>query len=152
MTASAFLPLRATADGDGIVGLMIIPTLIYRDDTQTWENPPVTRGVSVQSRLARLEANPRRAAALKRARVRLAAETQRRNPNVPASLAGLRLAAGLSQSQLAALMNTQQSNVSRWERSPGDIMGSTIIKLAGALGVSPASVLEVIRQDQHGGV
>ncbi|WP_177192700.1 helix-turn-helix transcriptional regulator [Variovorax sp. OV084] len=56
----------------------------------------------------------------------------------------MRLKAGLSQAQLAEKMGTQQSNISRWERDPGDLKGTTILKLAAALNVDGNAILKVI--------
>ena len=49
------------------------------------------------------------------------------------SLAALRLQSGLSQTQLAEKLGTQQSNVSRLENNPSDVQVSTVMKLAEAL-------------------
>jgi ribosome-binding protein aMBF1 (putative translation factor) len=51
-------------------------------------------------------------------------------------LASLRLAAGLSQSQLAALCNLEQPHVSRYESGLHEPLVSTASKMAKALGVS----------------
>lgn len=146
MTGSSFLPLGRS--GDGVVGLTIIPTLIYEGSKQQWHTQKSARGIAVQDRISRLEANPKRAAALQRARAKLAAATVARSSG-RTSLATLRLAAGLSQAQLAELMETQQSNVSRWERNPGDLLASSMIKLAKALKVEPATVFEAISHHQE---
>lgn len=99
-------------------------------------------GVAIRDRIARLERNPSRAEALKRARSRLskAFNSAQGQP----TLTSLRLAAGLSQSQLAERIGTQQSNVSRWERDPSDMRASTVTKLASVFGVGPALVLDAI--------
>jgi len=81
------------------------------------------------------EANPRRAAALERARQRLAYKV--RSDNGSTTIAKLRLGIGISQAKVAELLGTSQSSYSLIEsgRRP-DIMLSTFAKLAGIFGVS----------------
>jgi DNA-binding XRE family transcriptional regulator len=59
-------------------------------------------------------------------------------------LAALRMKAGLSQKILADRLGTKQSNVSRWEKSPGDMQFSTIMSWALALNVQVDVVCKAI--------
>lgn len=97
--------------------------------------------ISASEYLAKVEANPKKAAALSRVRARAG----RNDSTDPISLAKLRLSAGLSQSQLAAKLATQQPNIARWEREPQSMTVDTVFKFADALGVNPAAVLEATR-------
>lgn len=112
-------------------------------EAQQWTTVNANRGISVNDRLARLEANPKRAAALSRARARLGGVVEQTN-GARSSLATMRLKAGLSQAQLAQMVGTQQGNVSRWERDPADLRATTIMKLATALKVDPAEILKAV--------
>lgn len=88
--------------------------------------------------LAQVEADPRRAAALARARVRAG----RVNAAATQTLSQLRLSAGLSQAQLAERLGTQQPNIARWERDPRNMNVETIHRFAAALGVPPDAVFK----------
>lgn len=100
--------------------------------------PPLNRGeLCASDYLAKVEANPRRAAALARARERAG-----RTPGRPQTLTQLRMAAGLSQAQLASKMGTQQPNIARWEREPGKMNVETILRFASALGVAAEEVFK----------
>ena len=59
-------------------------------------------------------------------------------------LAALRLKAGLSQSQLASRIGTQQSNVSRMEKGQTDVQLSTMRRIAQALGTTIEEVAGVM--------
>lgn len=85
--------------------------------------------------------NPRRKAALERAR-RMVAEALPENTRFP--LTKLRLRAGLSQSDLAKLLDTHQPAIARLESGTSDPRYTTIKKLAAALGVSEKEVFEAI--------
>lgn len=91
------------------------------------------------SRRDRLSNDPRKAAALQRARRRIAKAL---DSSVEFSIARLRLNAGLSQSELARLMGTQQPAIARLEKGQTDPQLSTMQKLADAFGVSPTTVME----------
>jgi len=93
--------------------------------------------------LAQQEKIPARAEAMARARARAAAAEERADLGGP-SLATLRLKAGLSQAQLAQAMGTQQPNVARWERNPGNLEYGSMKKLAAALGLATEDVLRVL--------
>jgi len=96
--------------------------------------PPLKEGhVPVAEYLEKVERSPRRAAALQRARKRAGLVSDGGQP----TLAQLRLAAGLSQSQLADRLGTKQPNIARWERDPQAMSVETVIRYARALGVGP---------------
>lgn len=135
MTASIFLPFGRHKNG--IVGLTVIPTFVYSDDK--WDTARLVRGVSLEQRMERIEASPRRARAMQQARIKLSSAMASRNKGRN-NLAALRLAAGLSQTQLATRMETQQSNISRWESDPSTMLVESVQKMARALGVDPSQV------------
>jgi len=85
--------------------------------------------------------NPRRKAALARARQQVAAALPK---DTKFPLTQLRLRAGLSQADLAKLLNTHQPAIARLENGFSDPRLTTIKKLAAALGVSEAEILEAI--------
>lgn len=93
------------------------------------------RGRPISSVIADRESNPRRAAALARARGRLA-QMMTGEDQTAHTLASLRLARGLSQSALADAIETQQSYIAKIEREPVELRSKTIRKLASALGVT----------------
>lgn len=92
-----------------------------------------------KSRRSRLERDPVKRAALARARQRIAGAL---SEGTEFSLAKLRLQAGLSQAQLASMMNTQQPAIARLEKGETDPTLSTIHKLSEALGVSAEDVIK----------
>ena len=109
---------------------------------ERWKASLPSRGIAISERAAKLERNPQRAAALAKARARLAGIAEERSAE---TLTTLRLKAGLSQAQLAQKVGTKQSNVSRWEREPKELQVTTILKLAAALGVSDAKIFELVK-------
>lgn len=85
--------------------------------------------------IAKSERNLHRAAALARARGRMAEELN--ESSAPVSLVYLRLRAGLSQAKVASLIGNSQSSYSLIESGQrGDIFLSTSKKLASLFGVS----------------
>ena len=85
--------------------------------------------------IAKSERNPQRAAALARARGRMAEKLN--ESGAPVTLASLRLRAGLSQAKVASLIGNSQSSYSLIESGQrGDIFLSTSKKLASLFGVS----------------
>lgn len=85
-------------------------------------------------------AQPGRAAALAKARQRLATELG------TTPLAALRLRAGLSQQQVAERMGVSQPQVARCEQGKHDPGTETIARLADALGASVADVFQCARE------
>ena len=98
----------------------------------------------VASRIAELESNPRTAAKLIAARQRMAAallQSGAAGSRDASELTILRLRAGLSQAQVAELMETKQANISRLENGQDqDPKISTLYRLAAVLKVEPAEV------------
>ena len=85
--------------------------------------------------IAKSERNPQRAAALARARGRMAEKLK--ESGAPVTLASLRLRAGLSQATVASLIGNSQSSYSLIESGQrGDIFLSTSKKLASLFVVS----------------
>ncbi len=84
-----------------------------------------------------------RAEAIVKGRQRLAKVADHLNPGFR-PLSALRLAAGLSQSGLAEMMDMKQPNIARLEKKPGDPSLSTLKKLAAVLGVDIAEVIAAV--------
>ncbi|GGX99049.1 helix-turn-helix domain-containing protein [Pseudoduganella dura] len=97
-------------------------------------------GTSISAIVAEREKDPRKAAAYARARQKLAG----RLADGEASLVQLRLASGMSQSQLANAMGKKQPYVARLETGSNDVQLSTIESLAKALGVPVSTVFAAI--------
>lgn len=131
---------------DATAGFACFPIVLYHNDKLTsvvHRSDPATR---ISNRMAKLEANPAKAAALARARQRVGQWiSEEKLPQL--GLAALRMKTGLSQKKLADKLGTQQSNISRWEKAPGDMQYSTIKSLAIAFGVAPAEVIAAIESN-----
>ena len=95
--------------------------------------------------LRRIERNPKRAAGLAKARMRLAQSmaTQAMTEQ-PASLAALRLQAGLSQTQLAEKMGTKQPAIARFEKDPSAMQYPTMSAIAKVFGCQVGDVANII--------
>jgi len=128
--------------GRKIFNLKITPIYLVLGHRLTPERT-AQRGVSPRERAARIAANPSRAAAIVKGRQRLAQVTKNRNPEWQ-SLSTLRLAAGLSQAELASMTDMKQPNIARLEKNPGDPSLSTLRKLAVALGVEITQVIAAV--------
>ncbi|GAA0215310.1 hypothetical protein GCM10009125_00430 [Castellaniella daejeonensis] len=109
--------------------------------------PHFGRGRSIHSIIADRESDPKRAAALARARRKLASSMME-NSTAKHTLASLRLASGHSQASLAAAMGTQQSYIARLERNGGDMQSSTIRRMADALGVTCDQIIDAIEDNE----
>jgi len=99
-----------------------------------------THGVSIGALVAEREKDARKAAAYARARQKLAARLKEGE----STLVQLRLAKGMSQSQLADAMGKKQPYVARLESGSNDVQVSTIEALAKALSVSTSEVFAAI--------
>lgn len=64
-------------------------------------------------------------------------------------LVALRMKAGLSQTELAQRMQTQQPSVARWERSPKTMSVQIIESMAAALGVVAVEVFSAIQEQRE---
>ena len=139
-TGSAFLPLGGFHSG--LFGLQITPVFIAMNRHVAGDTLP-KRGISATERSARIRNNPLRAAAIVKGRQRLAQIADHLNPGFR-PLSALRLAAGLSQSELAEKLDMKQPNIARLEKKPGDPSLSTLKKLATVLGVDIGEVIAAV--------
>lgn len=139
MTGSTFWPI--SIDRHGVVGLQIIPTFIAINRQIQSVEP--TRGISASTRAMRVRDNPKRAEGIRQGRMRLAKIGALQN-NGAVNLAALRLAAGLSQAELAERIEMLQPNLARLEKKPGDPTASTLKKLAAVLNVDFPTLLSAI--------
>lgn len=106
---------------------------------------PLPNTRPLETVVARFEQDSSKAEALRVARRTLAAQREA----VPVkALARLRLMAGLSQAQLAALADTSQPHIFRIEQGTNDPGTSLVARLAAALGVSEVEAFQAIRTDQ----
>lgn len=67
----------------------------------------------------------------------------------PESFSALRLAAGMSQKQLAALVGTSQPHIARIELGKADPSTDTIARIANALGVDEERMFRAIRNKRE---
>lgn len=88
------------------------------------------------------EADPRKAQLLARARKNLATTVY---ANEPETLSSLRLAAGMSQVQLACQIGTSQPHIARIERGQNDPGTDMIVRIAQALKIEEDRVFRAIR-------
>lgn len=110
--------------------------------------PPLPKTKSLASVIARFEADPARAAHLRRARQDLGRQFSGSSRQSPRAL---RLAAGLSQTQLAERIGTVQSHVARIEAGQNDPGTDLIVRLAAALHVEPEVVFSAVRKVRESG-
>lgn len=147
MTGVVFLPTHTSKDVTA--GYVCYPVVVYHNEkVQSIISQSRHTGANLHEHIAKLERTPARAAALARARQRIGAWVTNEMPDK--GLAALRMKAGLSQAKLAELIGTQQSNISRWEKTTGDMQHSTMKKMAQVLGVSTADVVAAIERQQLG--
>jgi ribosome-binding protein aMBF1 (putative translation factor) len=99
--------------------------------------------VEIDDVIKRSEVNPRRAAALVRARARLA---EQMDASGPVTLASLRLRSGLSQAALADRIKNSQPSYSKIEAGKSDVHFSTMEKLSEALGVGIEEIARAIKE------
>ena len=138
--ASSFLKVvRATSDSTSAGSNVIAVTVAQFDPPQRddWRD--------IGDFVERWERDPRKAAALARARQELAHELM---PQA-GSLAELRLRKGLSQAQLAARLDMAQPNISRLEAGATDPLLSTITRLATALDTPVESVIAALNRTRE---
>jgi len=104
------------------------------------------RGKSITEIIAERKASsPEAAESLINARKSLARAVEKHQGR---SLKTIRLDKGLSQSELAELMETQQSYIAKIERNPTDLYASTINKLAKALDTTCDEIIEAIANNE----
>lgn len=119
--------------------------IVYQLETAVIHPPQPVGWRDIHDRLAELERNPRRSAALARARQRLASTLH----PVP-SLGQLRMEQGLSQAELARRIGTSQSRLSRIEAGLDDPRYSTLTKIAAALGIDLNTLAQALATSQAG--
>ena len=103
---------------------------------------PLPNSVSLDSLTKAADGNARKAFFLEQARKQLASTMY---ADEPETLSALRLAAGLSQAQLAHKVSTSQPHIARIERGQTDPSTDVIARIAVALGVDDMSVYRAIR-------
>ena len=106
---------------------------------------PIPNTVDVGAVFNRYEADPLRAQLLARSRQRLSTALYEDEPN---SFSALRLATGLSQTQLAERVETSQSHIARIELGKTDPGTDMVVRLAAALHVDPIAVFNAIRHQR----
>lgn len=110
--------------------------------------PMPPRYADIDEVVARAEKDPRRKAALVRARERLA-ETAYKG-RAKGSIASIRLKRGWSQNDLSVVMGTSQSHIARIE-SGDDVRISTVVKLAAALKIGASEAFTLMTNKMRAG-
>lgn len=142
--------------GDAVFGSVTYPLMFRINATAQGKASyttaifPVSRPgyISAHERAERISRNPKRAAALAKARQRFGDWAHAEQLENLSGLALLRMQAGLSQTELAQRLNKPQSNVSRLERGEADPKMSTIKDIALALGVDVGKVAEAFARSK----
>ena len=112
------------------------------------DDPAILRGGSEAGEfLARRQRDPERAKRLSKAREKLG-QALVATYGEASGLAALRLSKGLSQTELAARMETQQPSIARWERAPQNMQFDTMEDMAHALGVELLAVIQAIKSQK----
>jgi DNA-binding XRE family transcriptional regulator len=104
------------------------------------------QGSLISDLIAKRELNPRRAAALVRARKKIAEHIK---DDPISSLAQLRLSKGLSQTMLAEAMGVKQPYIARVERGEDDVKMSTVMNLAKALGEQASVIFRLLESSRE---
>lgn len=113
---------------------------IVAEDSQA-NDPVLTRGgMELGKYLAQQESNPAVAAAMATMRQRIAAR------HAICDLATLRQRRGLSQAQLAAALETSQSDIAKWEKDPAQMTAINIQRMAEALQVSEQDIHDAMKK------
>lgn len=94
--------------------------------------------LEIDALVDRYQENPTRQIAMEKARNLIGSDTTLGDKS---SLKQFRLAKGLSQSNLAAMIGTTQAHVARIESGRYDVQVSTLMRLAGALEVDPTQAV-----------
>lgn len=103
---------------------------------------PLTNTVGLNSLLAEFESDEEMASMLARSRKDLAASLYEDEPN---TLSACRLAAGLSQLQLAKLVGTSQPHIARIEGGTTDPGTDLVARIAKALNIEDVAAFAAIR-------
>lgn len=113
------------------------------------DDPAILNGGSEAGEFfARRRQDPLRAARLSSARKKLGQALEATHGK-RMGLVALRMKSGLSQTELAQRMKTQQPSVARWERSPQTMSVQNIGAMASALGVNALEVFSAIQEQQE---
>lgn len=121
----------------------------WMDIDQLAEDPAIlSGGTEAGEFFARRSRDPLRAVRLAKARQKLGHALDASH-GLRAGLVALRMKAGLSQTELAQRMRTQQPSVARWERSPETMSFSTMEELAQALGIKTLEVCVAIDEQRQ---
>lgn len=110
------------------------------------DDPAILNGGGTEAGafFARRSRDPAHAARLTTARKKLGQALEATH-GPSTGLVALRMKAGLSQTELAKRMGTQQPSVARWERSPEKMGFETIEAWANALGIDTMNVCAAIK-------
>lgn len=103
---------------------------------------PLENTVSLDSLLAEFESDQHTAEEMTLARKHLASEMYSDEPD---TLSALRLGAGLSQAQLAKLVETSQPHIARIEKGVTDPGTDMISRIATALGIDEVRAFRAVR-------
>ena len=115
---------------------------IYAIEQQVVHAPLPTGYTEIDDIIASHDPDSRRAAALARARGRLANQLETTGPT---TLASLRLRRGLSQAVLAEMIGNSQPGYSKIEAGKSDPQFTTFEKMADALGVNLEEVVRAFK-------
>lgn len=111
--------------------------------------PPVSAPAgytAIEDIVAKSESNPRKKAALERARAKIAGQLQEDEGD---TIRTARLRFGWSQTKLAELLGTSQSHVARIERGSENVAWETMQKLSSALQVDMNAMDEMLTRQRH---
>lgn len=129
-----------------VIGKLSSPTSgaaeIYSIEQHVVHAPLPAGYTEIDDVIASRNSNPRRAAALARARERLANQLDATGPT---TLATLRLRCGFSQAALADMIGNSQPSYSKIEGGKSDPQFTTLEKLAEALGISLEEVVRAFK-------
>lgn len=112
-------------------------------------NPPLSAPAgytAIDDVIAESESNPRKKAALARARAKLAGKLQGDEGD---TIRTVRLRRGWSQAKLAGLLDSSQSHIARIERGSENVAWETMRKLCRALEVDMNTMDEMLRRQRH---
>nr|DAH26270.1 MAG TPA: helix-turn-helix XRE-family like protein [Caudoviricetes sp.] len=139
-TATPWGFIRTEQSATSVSGFLVKYISISVSEADSRKDLP---GTPIQELIRKHEKNPARAAALSKARQRIA---DRINNAFP--LAKLRLSKGLSQAQLASLMEVEQPYIAKIEKGNADLQMSTIERLAVALNVEQNVVFKALQEQR----
>ncbi|APW48670.1 helix-turn-helix domain-containing protein [Rhodoferax antarcticus] len=113
------------------------------------DDPAIKNGGAEASEFfARRIRNPARAQRLAAARSKLG-QALEATYGKRTGLVALRLKLGLSQTELAKRMDTQQPSIARWERAPSTMSHQNMTAMAQALGVDAVQVFLAIQEQRE---